>query len=100
MGCYRPSGLPGVVYKCLDSYRNRKLGMENEYMGKIIGKEQVPGRKVFFSLILLNKQFGKNCTHLNKQFSEGKWPDYNYEEGRSLRYHSVLQYVFDNPWIK
>lgn len=45
MGHYRPAGLPGLISKSLDPYRNRKFGMENRYMGKIVGKEQVQGRK-------------------------------------------------------
>lgn len=88
-------------------------------MGKTVGKEWVTVRKsgvrgrafsclnhvwhikiVFFFLILLSKQFGKNYRHLNRPFNEGKWPDSNNEKGRSLLPHSVLPCGFDNPWIK
>lgn len=41
----RLAGFSGLVSKSPDPYRNRKFGMENKYIGKIVGIEQILGKK-------------------------------------------------------
>lgn len=45
-------------------------------MSFLLLKSSITYLKGLCFLILLNKQFGENYGHLNKQFSEGKWPNY------------------------